>query len=111
MKKLKQKLKNRSGETIGEVLVALLISALALMMLAGAISSSTGLIKTGKDKMNQYYNANNELFSYSNSGLTVSIAGKTVSGQTTMGSQTISGVSYGVNSTLGSSPVIAYKKS
>ncbi len=60
IEKLKKKIKSRAGETISETLVALLISALALTMLAGAISSSLSLITKGRERMNLYYNANED---------------------------------------------------
>ena len=41
---IKEKLNGQSGESIGETLVALLIAALALVMLAGAISASLGVV-------------------------------------------------------------------
>ena len=53
MKKLKHKLLNNTGETIAETLVALLISALALVMLAGAISSTAKMITTREKKMGE----------------------------------------------------------
>ena len=43
-KSIWKKLKSAAGETIGETLVALLISSLALMMLAGAVSAATRMI-------------------------------------------------------------------
>lgn len=62
MKKLiVRKLKNRKGESIGEVLVSLLISALALVMLASMITSSSRMIQSSKVKLQDYYVANNAL--------------------------------------------------
>ena len=58
IEKLKKKLNSRAGETISETLVALLISALALTMLAGAISASLSLITKSRVRMNLYYDAN-----------------------------------------------------
>ena len=55
MKSIKTKLRNNSGESIGETLVALLISALALLMLAGAISSASKIVTQNKTSMNTYY--------------------------------------------------------
>ena len=46
---------SNAGETIAETLVALLISALALVMLAGAISSAGKVITTSDKKMAEYY--------------------------------------------------------
>ena len=60
-KLLKEKLNSRKGESIGEVLVALLISALALVMLASMITASTRMIQSSRDKLNEYYLANNTL--------------------------------------------------
>ena len=55
---MKKKLKSQAGESIGETLVSLLIAALALVMLAGAISASSGVIMKGRNKLNAYYTAN-----------------------------------------------------
>ena len=41
-----RKLHSKAGETIAETLVALLISALALVMLAGALSAAAKVITT-----------------------------------------------------------------
>ena len=57
MKNALKKLRNHTGESIGETLVALLISALALVMLAGAVSTAARLIKNNKDSMETYYSA------------------------------------------------------
>lgn len=46
---------SQSGETIGETLVALLIAALALTMLAGAITASGNMIAKGRKKLKEYY--------------------------------------------------------
>ena len=60
MKKLVwKKLKEPSGETLTETLVALLIAALALVMLAGMISSTTRIVTQSKTTMNSYYAENN----------------------------------------------------
>lgn len=53
------KLSSRSGESIGETLVALLISALALVMLAGAVSSGMRIVTNSKEKIDAYYKTNN----------------------------------------------------
>lgn len=56
--KIKEKLKSHGGESIAETLVALLISALALVMLAGAITSASNMIRAERKKMEDYYVAN-----------------------------------------------------
>ena len=55
MKKMLKKLRSTAGESIGETLIALLISALALGMLAGAVSSASNIITRSNDAMNDYY--------------------------------------------------------
>ena len=55
MKRVFAKLKNRAGESIGETLVALLISSLALLMLAGAITSASRIITDSNRAMQTYY--------------------------------------------------------
>ena len=55
------KLNKNKGETISEVLVALLISSLALVMLASMISATSKMIIKSKEKMTYYYEANNAL--------------------------------------------------
>lgn len=59
--RIKAKLKSRSGETLGETLMALLISALALTMLAGAISAAANIVTTSKTQMTKYYAADSKL--------------------------------------------------
>ncbi len=65
MKKLRarllKKLKGKAGESLAEVLIALLIAALALTMLASVISSAARMITQSKKKMSDYYAANGEL--------------------------------------------------
>ena len=60
-----RRLKRRSGESIGEVLISVLISAVALVMLASMITTSAGLVKTGKDKLQRYYVGQDALTQYS----------------------------------------------
>ena len=61
IKRVKQKLKSDAGESLGEVLIALLIAALALTMLASVISTSARMISQSKEKLEKYYAANEEL--------------------------------------------------
>lgn len=103
MKKLKYKLLNNTGETIAETLVALLISALALVMLAGAISSTAKMITTSEKKMGEYYSKDATLVSQSGTdNLTVSIAGTGFTESRT--------VKYAVNDAFASKVVVAYKE-
>ena len=71
MKKLKKRLAARlrgtKGESLAEVLVALLIAALSLTMLASAIFSSSSIINNSKKAMDTYYSNNDELAKQSKS--------------------------------------------
>ena len=59
--RIMKKINSQAGETIAEVLVALLISSVALVMLAGMIASTTNLVTRSKSKMEAYYKANERL--------------------------------------------------
>lgn len=107
MKKLKKKLHSRAGESITETLIALLIAALALTMLAGAMMTASGLVTRSKEKLegeNGYY-ANSEKLVKMESGTdgTITIKGSGLN------DQTIS-IKYEKNTTFGNTPVVAYKK-
>lgn len=54
-KRIIRKCRSQAGETIGETLVALLISALALIMLAGAIGSAADIVTRNKAAMDTYF--------------------------------------------------------
>lgn len=56
-----QRLQSKAGESIAEVLVALLIAAVALMMLASMISSTVSIVNKSKIKMDDYYTNNTVL--------------------------------------------------
>lgn len=60
-KKLRDRLRSRAGESIGEVLVALLISVLGLMLLAGMIAASTRMVQRNRESMNAYIDGGNKL--------------------------------------------------
>ena len=71
MKKLREslskKLKGNAGESIAEVLIALLIAALALTMLASVITTAAKTITKSKQQMDAYYTANEWLTVHSTS--------------------------------------------
>ena len=56
---VKRKINSRAGESISETLVAVLISALALVMLAGAITTASRLVTQSRNRLESYYEANN----------------------------------------------------
>lgn len=59
MKKIKNqlclKLSSNAGESLAETLISTLIAALALVMLAGAISATANIIKVSDKQMGKYY--------------------------------------------------------
>ena len=69
-KNILSKLKSEAGESLGEVLIALLIAALALTMLASVITTASSIINRSKTAMDRYYAATNGL----NSGEKVELA-------------------------------------
>lgn len=79
--KLAKKLRRQTGETIAETLVALLIAAVALMMLAGMISSTLNIVSASKTTMEAYYDAGAALEQQSGTAIegTVQITGTQLS--------------------------------
>lgn len=65
MKQVRQKLRSQRGESLGEVLVALLVAALAITILAGAIVTAGRIITQSREAMGEYYASNNELSAHS----------------------------------------------
>ena len=55
--RIMHKLRGKTGESIAETLIALLISALALIMLAGAIGAASDIITRSNTAVNQHYDA------------------------------------------------------
>ena len=66
--KVRNKLRSTSGESIAETLVAVLISAFALLMLAGTVNSASNLITKSQDSLKTYYKDYNDLASPGESG-------------------------------------------
>ena len=67
-KKMLEKLRSRRGDSIAEVLVAMLISAVALVMLASMIASSGRMIRRSRESMEEYDKANNALAAMNEGG-------------------------------------------
>ncbi len=105
MKQTCRKLKNSAGESIAETLVALLISALALVMLAGAISATARMINVSDKQMGKYYKADASLVQQPTSGKKLNI---TIKGSGTI-EEYHNDVNYNVNDAFTSKPVVAYK--
>ena len=101
-----KKLRSRAGETLTETLVALLISSLALLMLAGAVTAATRVITRSKDKMAEYYAADAALAERASSkgSLTLSL---TDTSDEPLNLSDIQ-VQYYVNASFPTRPVVAY---
>ena len=78
--KLTARLRSRAGESIAEVLVSLLISSLALVMLAGMISAAARMVTRSREAFtgaNGYVVMENKLASHTGTGEDMSMTLKT----------------------------------
>ena len=105
MDKIRAKLHSCSGESISETLIAVLISALALVMLAAMITASVNMTMQSKTKMAAYYAKNNALALPSGQTQTMVV---TISDETT-GVLLEQAVNYAENNEFSERPVIAYE--
>ena len=105
MKWVGSKLRSGAGESIAETLVALLISALALVMLAGAISATARMITVSDKQMGKYYEGDTNLVQQSTSDGTLDI---TIKGLGTL-QEYRNDVNYYKNDAFSNSIVVAYK--
>ena len=106
---IRKKLHSKSGESIAETLIALLISTLALTMLAGAISSAANIVERGRKVMEDYYTANDvvilqKLETASEGTVVLKENGTPISVDASKSS-----VSVFVNTQLSRYPVVSYK--
>ena len=74
--RIRKKIHDHKGDSIAEVLIALLISSLALVMLASMITSATKMITNSKAKMNDYYTANNSISAYTAPAIPIEVANR-----------------------------------
>ena len=109
-----QKLRSRAGESIAEVLIALLISALALTILASMITASKNALERSKKKMDDYNSKNARLVNQSNNdgsgsvNIKINGAGGVSSIWDFTGKNATASVYYYVNPEFSSNPVVAY---
>lgn len=105
MEKIKNKLNSQAGESIAETLVSLLIAALALVMLAGAMTTASGVVNKSREKLGGetgYYSKTESLVKMeSETQGIVKISGSGLN-------QSVD-IVYGVNDAFSKTPVIAYK--
>ena len=74
MNKTMQRIKSQAGESIAEVLIALLISSLALVMLASMISATQSMVSKSEIKLNDYYQENEALETYSGTSVSAAVS-------------------------------------
>ncbi len=107
-------LRSDKGETLVELLFSLLITSLAMVILATMIVASTKVIERGKVVIKEYAQAENDIVKQKGSGLPGSITFKVPAegtGQklTDYNSSSEISVTYYVNEKLGRNKVITYK--
>ena len=102
-----KKLRGRAGETLAETLVALLIGALSLVMLAGAVSAGSNMINNSKKKLTDYYSANQKIVTKESKSDTLGITIYEDGTDTGIGT-TNAEAYYFLNDEFGSKAVISY---
>ena len=109
---IRNKLRETSGESIAETLVAVLIAAFALLMLAGTVNTSTNLVTKSREVLKEYYEANEVLENMSGNNKYVTPES---GGRVTLEGNSVNFTWYNIsiykNTRLQSKPVIAYYKS
>lgn len=71
-----------SGETLGETLVAVLVSSLAMLMLATAIMASVDIVQRGKQALDNYTKEERELATISTGTADEVLVTNTINGET-----------------------------
>lgn len=109
-RKIIGKLNSQTGESLAETLVALLISAVALVMLAGVMSAAGSVISSSRNKLKAYYEATNEKL-VNRSGETAGSNSVTISdsGGTSVISIQYDSITYYKNTVFSQTPIVAYK--
>ena len=117
LKKYISRIGDVRGDSIAEVLVALLISSLSLVMLATMISSASKMILTSKDKMNNYELTLNELIPPGLNDAVVNIVAVQSMGNNGAGTPVVNGVDQQieikyavVNSSINNEQIVSYYK-
>lgn len=106
---------SQAGESIAETLIALLVSSLALVMLAGAISAGASVVEKGRDTLKHYYDNTEYIMNHAGEH----DEDKTGNGtdeiviKDTNDTGTVSDIStsilYYYNKTFGKNPVVIYR--
>ncbi len=102
-----KKLKGRRGDSIAEVLIALLISSVALVMLASMISSSSSMIDSSRKNIESYYSKASDELTGSGTPKFTGTA-KLVASDSTV--KTSYSVNYYVNDNINKHPVVTFEE-
>ena len=104
--RVSSKLKSTSGESIAETLVAVLISAFALLMLAGTVNTASNLITNSQASLKTYYKDYNNLADPETEGTSATAIVKPKSGSEEVLSDSVSVKR--IDSKVGSRKLVAY---
>ncbi|MFN2937452.1 hypothetical protein ACKX2D_00180 [Lachnospiraceae bacterium YH-ros2226] len=96
---LLSKLRSEHGESLGEVLVAVLVVALGSLLFASMLTASIRIVSKGKKTYHQNMNVKNQLEAYQKGNSGTSSTGSTSNVQTAEGQVTVSGTLHGIDST------------
>ena len=105
------KMEGQGGESIGEVLVALLISSIGLTLLAMMVSSSSRMVERSKSTVHDYVLQSNVLEDQSGDG-TSGVLSFSCDSTTKIADDSTApiDIEYYTNEVIGSQKVISYKK-
>lgn len=96
---LLSKLRSEHGESLGEVLVAVLVVALGSLLFASMLTASIRIVSKGKKTYHQNMNVKNQLEAYQKDSSGTSSTGSTSPVETGTGQVTVSGTLHGIDST------------
>ncbi|MBQ9544901.1 MAG: hypothetical protein IJV00_07230 [Clostridia bacterium] len=72
--KILKKLKDVRGESLSEILIALLVSSLAIVLLAGMINASSTMISNSREKVADYVSADRSVVEQNGSSETGTVS-------------------------------------
>lgn len=111
IEKLKAKAQSKSGESIAETLVAVLISCVGLVMLIFMLTSGANMVVKSRDTLSDYYEKNNIVAAQEDSGEDVELTLSVTDPEFTdhFSSQSFDAQLF-TNDTISRTPVYSYVK-
>lgn len=106
------RLRSTRGESLTEVLAAIVVSGLAILMLATVIAAAANTNRQSSEQMDKYYKASNELVANVASGLSGTVTLNDIDGNTVRLEEAESSVpvEYTVNEEVGQVPIVSYER-